>query len=107
MLDGEISLSRNLGLMSEFIVALSIGLGMVFSLLLTEIIGLTAGGIIVPGWVALHLHNPVSVFMTFLIAIIVYLIVEMVSKFMFIWSKTNPSSKVASILKRPDIFVGF
>ena len=63
--------------MSEFIVALSIGLGMVFSLLLTEIIGLTAGGIIVPGWVALHLHNPVSVFMTFLIAIIVYLIVEM------------------------------
>ena len=87
MSDGEISLSRNLGLMSEFIVALSIGLGMVFSLLLTEIIGLTAGGIIVPGWVALHLHNPVSVFMTFLIAIIVYLIVEMVSKFMFIYGK--------------------
>ena len=73
--------------MSEFVVALSIGLGMIFSLLLTEIIGLTAGGIIVPGWVALHLHNPFSVFITFFIALIVFVIVEIASKFMFIYGK--------------------
>ena len=73
--------------MSEFVVALSIGLGMVLSLLLTEIIGLTAGGIIVPGWVALHLHNPLSVFVTFIIAFIVFIIVEVSSKFMFIYGK--------------------
>lgn len=73
--------------MSEFVVALSIGLGMVFSLLLTEIIGLTAGGIIVPGWVALHLHNPLSVFVTFFIAFIVFIVVEISSKFMFIYGK--------------------
>jgi len=73
--------------MSEFVVALSIGLGMILSLLLTEIIGLTAGGIIVPGWVALHLHNPFSVFITFFIALIVFVIVEIASKFMFIYGK--------------------
>lgn len=73
--------------MSEFVVALSIGLGMIFSLLLTEIIGLTAGGIIVPGWVALHLHNPFSVFITFFIALIVFVLVEITSKFMFIYGK--------------------
>ena len=73
--------------MSEFIVALSIGLGMIISLLLTEIIGLTAGGIIVPGWIALHLHNPLSVIITFSIALIVFFIVEITSKFMFIYGK--------------------
>ncbi len=73
--------------MSEFIVALSIGLGMVISLLLTEVIGLTAGGIIVPGWIALHLHNPLSVITTFSIALIVFFIVEFASKFMFIYGK--------------------
>ena len=73
--------------MSEFIIALSIGLGMIFSLLLSEIVGLTAGGIIVPGWIAIHLHNPMSIFITFLISIIVYLIVQLISKFVFIYGK--------------------
>ncbi len=73
--------------MSEFLVALSIGLGMVFSLLMSEIIGLTAGGIIVPGWIAIHLHNPMSVIVTFSIAIIVFLIIQGLSKFIFIYGK--------------------
>ena len=73
--------------MSEFIIALSIGLGMIFSLLLSEIVGLTAGGIIVPGWIAIHLHNPMSIFITFFISIIVYLIVQFISKFVFIYGK--------------------
>ena len=73
--------------MSEFLVALSIGLGMVFSLLMSEIIGLTAGGIIVPGWIAIHLHNPMSVIVTFSIAIIVFLFIQGLSKFIFIYGK--------------------
>jgi len=73
--------------MSEFLVALSIGLGMIFSLLMSEIIGLTAGGIIVPGWIAIHLHNPMSVIVTFSIAIIVFLIIQGLSKFIFIYGK--------------------
>ena len=73
--------------MSEFLIALSIGLGMIISLLMSEIIGITAGGIIVPGWIAIHLHNPMSVIVTFSIAIIVFLIVQGISKFIFIYGK--------------------
>ena len=60
---------------------------MIFSLLMSEIIGLTAGGIIVPGWIALHLHNPMSVTVTFLIAWLVYIIIQFLSKFIFIYGK--------------------
>ena len=73
--------------MNDFLIALSIGLGMIFSLLMSEIIGLTAGGIIVPGWIALHLHNPKSVIITFVIAWIVFIIVQGLSKFIFIYGK--------------------
>ena len=35
-----------------------IGIGMVLSLFLTETLGVTAGGIIVPGYIALNLESP-------------------------------------------------
>ena len=36
--------------------AIAIGLGMIISLILTESVGVTAGGLIVPGYIALNLH---------------------------------------------------
>ena len=73
--------------MSEFIIGLSVGLGMVLGLFLSETLGITAGGIIVPGWIALSLHQPFSVFITFIISIAVFLIVRGLSKFMIIYGK--------------------
>ena len=35
-----------------------IGIGMVLSLFLTETLGVTAGGIIVPGYIAMNLESP-------------------------------------------------
>ena len=35
-----------------------IGIGMVLSLFLTETLGVTAGGIIVPGYIAMNLDDP-------------------------------------------------
>ena len=40
---------------------IAIGLGMVISLFLTETLGIMAGGIIVPGYFALYLHNPIKI----------------------------------------------
>ena len=51
---------------------ISIGLGIVLSLLLSETLGVTAGGIIVPGYISLYLHHPVQVVVTFLVAILVW-----------------------------------
>ena len=51
-------------------VEISIGLGIILSLVLSEALGVTAGGIIVPGYIALFLHQPVQVFSTFFVAIL-------------------------------------
>ena len=42
----------------ELMIEVSIGLGIVLSLILSETLGVTAGGIIVPGYVSLYLHQP-------------------------------------------------
>ncbi len=68
-------------------VEISIGLGIVLSLVLSETLGVTAGGIIVPGYIALYLHQPLQVIITFLVAIIVWGIIQGMGKIMFLYGK--------------------
>ena len=65
----------------------SSGLGIFLSLFLSELLGVTAGGIIVPGYISLYLHNPVQVIITFLVAVFVWLIIQLLSKYMFLYGK--------------------
>ena len=48
----------------------AIGLGLILSLFFTETLGVTAGGVIVPGYIALFLNQPSMVLGTFIISII-------------------------------------
>ena len=66
---------------------ISIGFGIVLSLILLEFLGVTAGGIIVPGYIALFLHKPTQVIITFIVAILVWLIIKGLSKVMFLYGK--------------------
>ena len=66
---------------------IAVGLGIVISLFLTETLGVMAGGIIVPGYIALYLHDPLRVIGTFIISIIVFGVVQFLSKFIFIYGK--------------------
>lgn len=50
------------------LLAVSIGIGLLVTLLLVEVFGLAAGGLVVPGYVALKLLQPWSVAMTLLAA---------------------------------------
>ena len=68
-------------------VYLAIGLGMVVSILFAESLGVVAGGIIVPGYFALHLQNIYIVSITFFIAIITYLLVDLFSKYLLIYGR--------------------
>jgi len=68
-------------------VEIAIGIGIVLSLVLTESVGVTAGGVIVPGYIALYLHEPLKVISTFGISLLVFLIVWILSKFMMIYGK--------------------
>ena len=66
---------------------ISIGLGIFLSLILSESLGVTAGGIIVPGYIALYLHQPVQVVVTFLVAILVWAIIQGMANVMFLYGK--------------------
>ena len=65
----------------------TIGLGIVLSLLLSETLGVTAGGIIVPGYIALYIHQPFQVIITLLVAIIVWAIIQILGKRVFLYGK--------------------
>ena len=67
--------------------SIAIGLGMVISLFLTETLGVMAGGIIVPGYFALYLQNPIQVLVTFLISYLTFGIVYLLSKKLLIYGR--------------------
>ncbi|HNZ54360.1 MAG TPA: poly-gamma-glutamate biosynthesis protein PgsC/CapC, partial [bacterium] len=60
------------------LVTLSIGLGLVISLLFSELLGVAAGGMIVPGYVALHLDSPVTVIFTLAVSWLTWMTVKMI-----------------------------
>ena len=64
-----------------------IGIGMVLSLFLTETLGVTAGGIIVPGYIAINLESPERLIITFGISILTFLIIKLLSKFIMVYGK--------------------
>ena len=68
-------------------VEISIGLGIILSLVLSETLGVTAGGIIVPGYISLYLHQPVQVMVTFLVSILVWAIIQGMGRVMFLYGK--------------------
>jgi poly-gamma-glutamate biosynthesis protein PgsC/CapC len=66
---------------------LSIAIGLMVSLLFTEIFGLSAGGMIVPGYLALHLDRPLSVLVTLLTAVATWAAVRAVSRVAIVYGR--------------------
>ncbi|NWJ44159.1 poly-gamma-glutamate biosynthesis protein PgsC [Marine Group I thaumarchaeote] len=66
-----------------------IGIGMVLSLFLTETLGVTAGGIIVPGYIAMNLENPERLVITFGISIITFLLIKLLGQFIMVYGKRS------------------
>ena len=64
-----------------------IGIGMVLSVFLTETLGVTAGGIIVPGYIAMNLENPERLVITFGISIITFLLIKLLSRYIMVYGK--------------------
>jgi poly-gamma-glutamate biosynthesis protein PgsC/CapC len=68
-------------------IELTIGLGVLISLLFHEVFGAAAGGIVVPGYIALHLHEPARLVATLLVAFVTYLVIRLMSRFMFVYGR--------------------
>ena len=60
---------------------------MCLSLILTETLGVTAGGVIVPGYIALYIHEPFKIIITFSVSLLVLLIIRFLSNYIFIYGK--------------------
>jgi len=69
------------------LLALSIGVGLVVSLLFSEIFGLAAGGLVVPGYIALYLTRPIDVGVTLAAALITFFLVRIASTFIIVYGR--------------------
>ncbi|MEO0081312.1 MAG: poly-gamma-glutamate biosynthesis protein PgsC [candidate division WOR-3 bacterium] len=65
----------------------TIGLGMLASFLMTETVGLAAGGIVVPGYIALLLHDPVRVGATVVVALATFVVLRVLDRFMLVYGR--------------------
>lgn len=65
----------------------SVGLGLVLSLAFSETLGLAAGGMVVPGYVALMIHQPARVVGTVAVALATFGILKLLSNYMFIFGR--------------------
>ena len=69
------------------LLALSIGIGLVVSLLFSELFGLAAGGLVVPGYIALYLTRPLDVGATLAAALLTFFLVRIASTFVIIYGR--------------------
>lgn len=72
--------------MSELL-PLSIGIGLVVSLVFTELFGIAAGGMIVPGYLALGLSKPLDALATVTAGLVTFAIVHTLSSFTIVYGR--------------------
>lgn len=67
--------------------SVAIGVGLAVSLLFSELFGLAAGGMVVPGYFALYLDQPLAVVLTLAAALLTYWLVYSLSMVVIIYGK--------------------
>ncbi len=65
----------------------SVGLGLIFSLISSEVLGIAAGGMVVPGYIALMMHQPFRVAGTIIVALATFGLLRLLSRFAFIYGR--------------------
>ncbi len=65
----------------------SIGLGLVVSLVFSEILGLAAGGLVVPGYIALYMDQPMRILGTVLASLVTYGFIRLVGRFVLLYGR--------------------
>ena len=68
-------------------IEIAITLGLIFSLLSYEVFGLAAGGIVVPGYIALQLANPDRLIGIFVVSLVTFLIIKVLGKYTFLYGR--------------------
>lgn len=69
------------------VLILAIGFGLTYGLLFAEMFSLSAGGLVVPGYVAVFLHQPRKVLVLVALSLAAWGIVQGLSRFLIIYGK--------------------
>jgi poly-gamma-glutamate biosynthesis protein PgsC/CapC len=69
------------------VLSLAIAVGLVVSLLFSELFGLAAGGMVVPGYFALYLDRPLSIALTFAVAVVCHFLVTLLANVAVIYGR--------------------
>lgn len=73
--------------MPEELFVTTFGMGIVIALVLSELLGITAGGIVVPGYLALETGRPIAIIGTLVIAFATFAVIRFFSNFMFLYGR--------------------
>ncbi len=65
----------------------AIGIGIIIGFLFYEFVGLSPGGIVVPGYIALFFDQPLRIILTIGIAIITYYLILLLSNYFILYGK--------------------
>lgn len=65
----------------------AVGTGLIVGLIFGELFGITAGGMVVPGYIALTLIGPTRVAGTVAVGILVFLLVRLLSRFTLLYGR--------------------
>lgn len=68
-------------------VAFTMGLGLLISLLFSGIMGVMAGGMIVPAYLALEIQQPTRIAVTMLVALGTYGLMQLIGNFVFLYGR--------------------
>lgn len=68
-------------------IELAITIGLIFSLLSYEVFGLAAGGIVVPGYIALQLSHPDRLAGILIVSLLTYLIIKVLGNYTFLYGR--------------------
>jgi poly-gamma-glutamate biosynthesis protein PgsC/CapC len=66
---------------------IAIGIGLAVSLVFSELFGLAAGGMVVPGYIALAMSRPLDVALTLAVGVLTYAIVHALSSTVIIYGR--------------------
>ncbi|HNX37135.1 MAG TPA: poly-gamma-glutamate biosynthesis protein PgsC [Candidatus Cloacimonadota bacterium] len=73
--------------MVEAVVQAAVGIGVIISLIFTELLGASAGGIVVPGYIALYLDKPMQILGTLVVSLLTWGIIKVIGQFTLLFGK--------------------
>ena len=73
--------------MVEVFMMQAIGLGLVVSIIFSETLGLAAGGMVVPGYMAMMIHHPARIVGTVVVSLATFIVIKILSNYMFIYGR--------------------